>query len=153
MSTMDNYLRLTLDTDGDGTANLNATVHCNGFAGTSSAWFDLVQLDRFSEQLLAYPLPPDGIGPLQGGFWSKTQKGELAHLHLYLRFYPVGLRGAVGCMVILRTPSNDGDNTKVSSSVEIELRTSYQELSDFSNSLKHLSRGEASEAILRGVEM
>jgi hypothetical protein len=150
---MDNYLRLTLDTDGDGTANVNATVHCNGFAGTSSAWFDLLELERFSEQLLAYPLPPDGVGPMQGGFWSKTQSGELAQLHLSMKFYPVGLRGVVGCMVTLRTPLNDRDNTKVSSSVEVELRSSYQELSDFSNNLKHLSRGEVTEAILRGVTM
>jgi hypothetical protein len=47
-----------LETDGDGTANVNATVHCNGFAGTSSAWFDLLQLEKFSEQLLAYPYRP-----------------------------------------------------------------------------------------------
>jgi hypothetical protein len=148
---MDNYLRLTLDTDGDGTANMHATVSCNGFAGTSSAWFDLMQLERFSEQLLAYPLPPDGVAALQGGFWSKTQRGELAQLHVSLKFRPVGLRGAVGCAVILRTPLNDGDNSKVSSLVEVELRSSYQELSDFSKSLKHLALGEASEAILRGV--
>jgi len=149
---MDNYLRLSLETDGDGTANVTATVHCDGFAGKSSAWFDLLYLENFSAKLLAYPLPPDGVGPVQGGFWSKTQSGEISQLHLSLRFYPVGLRGAVGCRVILKTPLNDADKTKVSSSLEVELRSSYQELSDFSKSLTYLSRGEASEAILRGVE-
>ena len=148
---MDNYLRLTLDTDGDGTANVHATVHCNAFAGTSSAWFDLMQLERFSEQLLAYPLPPDGIAPLLGGFWSKTQRGELAQLHVVLKVYPVGLRGAVGCLVTLNTPLNDGDTSKLASRVEVELRTSYQELSVFSKELKQLANSEASEAILRGV--
>jgi hypothetical protein len=148
---MDNYLRLTLDADGDGTANVHATVKCNGFAGASSAWFDLLHLESFSQMLLAYPLPPDGVAPFQGGFWSKTKKGVLAQLLVSLKFHPVGLRGAVGCMVTLRTPLSDLDTTKVSSLVEVELRSSYQELSDFSKSLKHLARGEASEAILRGV--
>jgi hypothetical protein len=147
----DGQLLAPYHTDGDGTAKVNANVHCNGFTGASSAWFDLLQLERFSEQLLAYPLPPDGVGPLQGGFWSKTQSGDLAQLQLSIKFYPVGLRGVVACKVILRTPLNDGDNTKVSSSVEVELRSSYQELSEFSNSLKQLSRGEAAEAILRGA--
>jgi hypothetical protein len=33
MSTMDNYLRLTLDTDGEGTANVQSVPSCNGGKG------------------------------------------------------------------------------------------------------------------------
>jgi hypothetical protein len=110
-----------------------------------------MQLQRFSEQLLAYPLPPDGIAPLQRGFWSITQRGELAQLHVSLKVYPVGLRGAVGCLVTLNPPLNGGDTSKLASRVEVELRTSYQELSVFSKELERLANAEASEAILRGV--
>jgi hypothetical protein len=148
---MDNYPRLALDFDGDGTAKLNADVHCEDFCGSSSAWFGVSQLERFSEELAAYPLPPNGIAPMQGGFWSKARGGELDQLRVSFKVYPIGLRGAVGYLVTLRTPLNDGDTSKVSSLVEVELRTSYEELSEFSKGLKRLARGEVLEAILRGV--
>jgi len=148
---MDNYLRLTLYTDGDGTAEVRAAIQCNGFCGNSAAWFGIKQLEEFCEQLLTYPLPTEGLPPLQGGFWSRAQRGQLDQLLVSMRIYPVGLRGAVGCFVTLRTPLNDGDATKVASVVEVELRTSYQELSVFSAQLKQLAQSQAAEAILRGV--
>jgi hypothetical protein len=151
---MSNHLRLAIGyMDGDGTAQLNASVKCNGFGGNSSAWFSIPRLDEFSDLLLAYPLPGDGYPSLCGGFWSRTSPGEIDQLHVSLRVYPVGLRGAVGCLVTLRTPLNDGDKSKVASLVEVELRTSYEALADLSRGLKGLLRAELSEAILRGVEI
>jgi len=151
---MNDYLRLAIGyMDGDGTAELNAAVKCKDFCGNSSAWFSIPQLDEFSDLLLAYPLPGDGYPTLRGGFWSRTLPGEIDQLHVSLKVYPVGLRGAVGCLVTLRAPLNDGDKSKVASLVEVELRTSYQALADFSRELKGLLRAEPSEAILRGVEI
>jgi hypothetical protein len=48
---------------------------------------------------------------------------------------------------------NDGDTSKLATLVEVELRTSYQAMADFSQELKKLLRAELSEAILRGVEI
>ncbi|SRR5229473_2797054 len=151
---MSDYLRFAIGyMDGDGTARLDATVQCKGFCGNSSGWFGITQLDEFADLLLAYPLPDDGHPPLRAGFWSKTTRGEIDQLHISLRVYPVGLRGAVGCLITLRTPLNDRDQSKVASLVEVELRTSYQAMADFSQELKKLLRAELTEAILRGVEI
>jgi hypothetical protein len=151
---MNDCLRLAIRyMDGDGTARLDAAVQCKGFCGNSSGWFGISQLEEFSDSLLAYPLPIDGHAPLRAGFWSRTRKGEIDQMHFSLRVYPVGLRGAVGCLVTLRTPLNDRDNSKVASLVEVELRASYQAMADFSQELKKLLRAEVSEAILRGVEI
>jgi hypothetical protein len=149
---MNDQLRLAIGyMDGDGTAELNAAVQCKGFCGNSSAWFSVSHLEKFSEQLLAYPLPAEDHPTIRGGFWSRTVRGEIDQLHVSLRVYPVGLRGAVGCLVTLRTPLNDGDKSKVAGLVEVELRTSYQVLSDFSQELKKLLRAEVLEAILCSV--
>jgi hypothetical protein len=149
---MEDHMRLAIGyMDGDGTAELNATVQCKGFCGSSSAWFSIVQLEKFADLLLAYPLPTGDNPTIRGGFWSKEIRGEIDQLHVSLSVYPVGLRGVVGCLVTLRTPLNDGDKTKVASLVEVELRTSYQALSDFSQQLKKLLHAEVSEAILPSV--
>ena len=151
---MHDSLRLAIDyIDGDGTARLDVAVQCRGFCGNSSGWFGISKLEEYADLLLAYPLPDDGHPPLRAGFWSKTRQGEIDQLHVSLRVYPVGLRGAVGCLVTLRTPLNDGDKSKVVSLVEVELRTSYQAIADFSQELKKLLRAELSEAMLRGVEI
>jgi hypothetical protein len=151
---MDDCLRLSIGyMDGDGTARLDAAVRSKGFCGNSSGWFDISELDKFSDLLLAYPLPTNGHPPLVAGFWSKSRRGEIDQLHVSLKVYPVGLRGALGCLVTLRTPLNDGDKSKVASQLEVELRTSYQEMAEFSQALKKLLREQVSEAILRGVDM
>jgi hypothetical protein len=112
---MNDCLRLAIGyMDGDGTARLDAAVQCKGFCGNSSGWFGISQLEEFSDLLLAYPLPVDGHPPLRAGFWSRIRQGEIDQLHVSLRVYPVGRRGAVGCLVTLRTPLNDGDKSKVS---------------------------------------
>lgn len=149
---MDDHLQLAIRyMDGDGTAKLDAAVQCKGFCGNSSAWFSIAQLEEFADLLLAYPLPADDHPTIRGGFWSKELRGEIDQLHVSLSVYQVGLRGAVGCLVRLSTPLNDGDKTKVASVLEVELRTSYQALSDFSRELKKLLRAEASLAILPSV--
>jgi len=139
------FLRLTLWTDGDGTAELRAEVSSNGFSGQSSAWFSLPTLGGFAEQLLTYPLPPDGLAPLRGGYRSKERPGELADQHVSIRLCPVGLRGAVGCRVELRTHAQQSNVPSHADAVDVELKTSYQELSEFSRNLQRLIRGEVSE--------
>lgn len=148
---MNDYLRLTFYTDGDGTGELRVETSCDGFAGHSSAWFGIKRLEQFADLILTYPLPGDGLPPLQGGYWSKERRGELDELHLALRFHPVGLRGTVGCKVELRTPDRGGNVPVSLNSVAVELRTSYQELSDFSAAFRRMIRGELAEVVLRAV--
>ena len=146
---MQGALHLTYHQDNDGTGKLHAVVSANGFAGRGAAWFGDAQLATFADSLLAFPLPGDGLPLLKGGYWDKEQRGELEQLHLSLHFYPIGGRGTVGCRVVLRTPI--AENEKVGDSVEVELRTSYQQLLEFSAKLKQLVKGEIREAVLSGV--
>jgi hypothetical protein len=146
------HLQLTVDyMDGDGTLKLCATVQCEGFRGHSCAWFGVSQLEEFADRLLAYPLPLDDHPTIRGGFWNKKIQGEIEQLHLALSFYPVGLRGAVGCLVTLQTPLHDSEKPKVASEVKTELRTSYQALAEFSQDLKKLVLAEVPEAVLKAI--
>jgi hypothetical protein len=147
------FLRLKFLTDGDGTGGLYAETSCNGFAGHGHAWFSISHFEEFAGLLLTYPLPSEGLAPLQGGYWSKERRGELDQLHLFLRFYPIGLRGAVGCKIELRTPLQRHDPAASYNSVAAELRTSYQALSEFSADLRRLVRGEAQEAVLHAASV
>jgi hypothetical protein len=146
---MQDSLRVTYDRDSDGTGELRAVVGANGFSGRGSAWFADSQLLAFADGLLTFPLPPAGLSPLQGGYWHKEKNGELEQLHLSLHFYPVGHRGNVGCRVVLRTPLSQPGNA--SDSIDVELITSYQQLSEFSSALKHLVQSQVQEAVLHGA--
>ena len=123
------------------------------FFGHSSAWFSLSTLEGFAEQLLDVPLPQDGLAPLRGGYWTKERPGELAEQHVSMRVCPAGLCGAVGFRVELETHIQQSNAASRADAVDVELKTSYQELSEFSRNLRRLIRGEVSEAVLSGVNM
>ncbi|MEP7044394.1 MAG: hypothetical protein ABI843_15120 [Dokdonella sp.] len=146
---MQDSLHVTYDRDSDGTGELRASVRANGFSGQGSAWFSDSRLFAFADELLAFPLPSDGLAPLEGGFWHKQKRGELEQLHLSLLVRPIGHRGSVGCRVVLRTPVAQSGN--VGDSIDVELVTSYQQLSEFSATFKYLVRGQVQEAVLRGA--
>jgi hypothetical protein len=153
---MDSFLRLTFTSDDDGTGELHAQVSCNGFSGRSRAWFSLPQLETFAAEILRFPLPLEGTTSLRGGYWSRERKGELEQLHLSLRLYPVGPLGVVGCAIALRTPLQRSTNNQAADApaeVQVELRTSYQQVAEFSAALRRLARSEATEAILAGLKL
>ena len=143
---MTDYLRLSIEPDDDGTAELFAEVKSNGFAGMGSAWFDLRYLADFAQSLgNAFPL--ETALELTGGYWGKDGSG-LTQEHLGIRFYPIGGSGKIGCQVRLATRTGPHDRAEEKHSVQVELLTYYQELQDFAAKIRNLATGQAHEAIL-----
>jgi hypothetical protein len=150
MNTIDSpvgFLRLSLERDDDGTAELIAHVNAGGFAGVSSAWFNVDEISKFARQLGQYPIDFDSPVQLAGGFWTKGQREVLDETHLSLRVYSVSSRGQVGIHVLLATRSCPDMRPESRCSVK-ELLTSYQALAPFSAELLALTEGARSEAIL-----
>ena len=151
---MTDLLRLTVKPDTDGTVELIAEVTSNGFCGHASAWFNLSDIEQFSVRLAeTYPLLASDPLEIRGGFWSKSTPAVLEQEHLGIEFYPVGLRGEIGCRVRLTTPLYEHDRSNSQHSVAVELKSSYEEVKAFSDSLIKLVRGSNSEAILHAVQV
>jgi len=146
---MPDLLRLTLNRDSDGTGELVAEVSADGFSGVGSAWFNLSELLAFG-QLLAttYPLLPGQVYELKGGVWSSVNHNTLDFACLWLRFYPVGLHGMVGCQISLATPPNEQGCTQRQHTVTVELRTYYEQLRTFGLAFAGLVSGDLNEITL-----
>ena len=148
---MTDTLRLRFAADGDGTGELSALVESAGFSGASSAWFGSQHLVEFAKSLAsAYPLRPNEPLKLEGGFWSNSGAG-IEQLHVGLAFYSIGSAGRIGCRVSLSTPVHQHDRLESQALVAVELRTSYEELRKFSQSLEMLAQGAVHESILESV--
>jgi hypothetical protein len=140
--------RLTLKPDTDGTGELSAEVHVNGFSGLGAAWFNIAEIAAFGETLAnTYPLLPERNYELKGGYWNSAVLSELEHIHLGMRFYPVGSLGRIGCRVQLATQLESA-SVMPEYAVTVELRTHYEELRAFGASLVALTEGKSNEALL-----
>ncbi len=145
---MPNALRLRFSPDTDGTGELLAEIHSNGYAGSGSAWFGEAELVELAKKLaVAFPLPADSRLGIRGGFWSKSG-GGIEQEHVGLTFYPVGSLGRVGCRVVLSTPVHEHDRPDGQSSLAVELLTTYERLGAFARSLELLVTGGVDEAAL-----
>lgn len=148
---MPDALLLQFKPDTDGTGELFARVHCNGYAGSGSAWFAVSALVDLAKRLgAAFPLPTDSPLGIHGGFWSKSGDG-LEQEHVGLTFYPVGAVGRVGCRVVLSTPVHMTDRQESQCSLAVELLTTYEMLGTFAGSLALLVAGGADMAVLEAV--
>lgn len=148
---MSEYLRLFLEADTDGTAELFAEVNLSSFAGASSAWFSLAEIREFGECLHAtYPIEPGSSIGIQGGYWSKTGGPVLEQQHLALSCYPIGGTGTVGVRIVLQTPIESGERPESQSSVMVELKTHYEQLRAFGAAIVALAHGIGRSAMLEG---
>jgi hypothetical protein len=150
----DEYLRLKVDPDSDGTGKLTAEAASSGFAGRGEAWFDLQQLARFSRELRAFPLSQSNPPNIEGGFWSKEKRGTLEQVHLSIRAYQIGSKGQVGIRVQLADPPLWPDDRSESQNIaQIELLTSYAALERFAKDLEMLVDSKLDEAVLNGERL
>jgi hypothetical protein len=145
-------LRLRMEQDTDGTAELFAEVESGRFRGAGSAWFGVQQVAAFGERLATtYPLQAGVPYELAGGYWD-AQATVLKQTHLSLRFYPIGALGEVGCRVLLASPFETNERAENQSSVAVELRTRYQALREFGESVVQLAAGSTGEVVLHANE-
>jgi hypothetical protein len=139
---MSSFLRLRLETDPDGTAELFVEVAHAGFSGVGSAWFSVQQLCEFGQRLQhVYPIPQGTSLDLMGGYWNSSAPASLTQKHVGISFYPVGGTGTVGVRVDLQAPLDRDDRPVSRSSVGVELRTLYEPLRLFGAGLVALAQG------------
>ena len=144
-------VRALFSRDDDGTGELFVEVSAPPFAGVSSAWFEVAQLEEFAERLAdAYPFSAAEPLRLAGGFWGEGGAG-LKEVHVGLSFYPLGSRGVVACKVDLTAPSQGEAHREAR--LQIELVTSYEDVRGFARGLTSIARGESQEAVLECAEV
>lgn len=145
-------LRLRIEHDTDGTAELFVEVNQNSFSGKASAWFDANHLADFGACLAGtYPLTREHPIELTGGYWSSTGS-TIDQLHVGLKFYPIGGTGTVGLQVQLATACQPEASPESQFKVAAEIKTNYEELRRFGLAVKALAEGSASLAELSANE-
>lgn len=141
-------LRLMLKQDADATGELCAEVQVNGFSGTGAAWFNIAEIRDFGQRISrTYPLLPEQTYELKGGYWSRAQQGSLEHVHLGIRFSPVGALGQIGCRVNL-AKQLESFSLAPEYAVTVELRTQYEGLRAFGAAIVAMTDGRSDEAVL-----
>jgi len=146
---MTKRLRLQLERDPDGLAELFVEVANAGFAGIGSAWFSLQQLREFGRSLEeTFPIPHGTSLVLAGGYWNSTQPASLEQKHIGISFYPIGGTGTVGVHVELQTALQHDERPESQCSVRTELKTQYEPMRRFGTRLVALVEGNTKVAEL-----
>jgi hypothetical protein len=149
---VDEYLRLKIEPNSDGTGKLTAEIASGGFAAWGEAYFGLQRLAEFSQKLCAFPLSESDPPYIEGGFWSKEERGVIEQVHLSIRAYQIGSKGQIGIRVKCADPPVwPNDRLESQNKAEIELMTSYAALEQFAKDLKLLMESKLQEAVLNGV--
>ena len=147
---MPSPLQLRFEPDTDQTGELFVHAESEGFAGRASAWFGFRQLREFGEQLATrFPLRPDEVLTLQGGYWSSDPAQPILEQTLVgLKVYPVGVTGTIGIAVELMEGVYQGQRAISRAQVRLELLTDYQTLQVFGRGITSLVEGG-----IRGVDL
>ena len=142
------YLRLRFANDLDGTGELFARAQAEGFAGESSAYFGVKELENFASELRVYPPAVLTRREISSGFGAKD---GISQEHLGIAVYPVDpKRGYIAVQVRMAAKDWVGARSESQSSARIEIITTYEPLCQFSHALVALVRGNAAEALLEG---
>jgi hypothetical protein len=148
-----NYLTLTFTSDDDGTGELFAEFAANGFSGRGSAWFDKTNLIDVSKKFEHFPIPPDNIPTIEGGFWESENTNQLYQEHLHISAYPIDSSGTIGVRIRTATALWPEDRDNAQHYVAVELKTSYEDISSFAKNLRELVAGTITELTLNEVEI
>jgi len=89
------FLKLAFADDGCGTGELFAEAETGGFAGTTSAYFDVFRIEEFANAISEYPLPERLRCSLASGFGPGAPE-PLDQEHLSIEVYPIDSRGHIG---------------------------------------------------------
>ena len=149
---VDGYLRIKIEPNSDGTGKLTVEVASDGFGGRGEAYFDLLRVGNFAQQLQAFPLSQERPPFIEGGFWSKEQRGVLEQIHLSIQAYQIGNRGQVGLRVKCADPPLwPNDRQESQNQALVEVVTTYAALERFGKDLELLVASGLEEAVLNGL--
>lgn len=133
---------------GDGTGELCAEAHADGFSGKGCANFDLKKLQQQVEAFTKFPLDAAETIFIEGGYWNKDGANVLAQEHLYFGVSPLNSHGTLALRVRLGCPSDDSVRSQLRHSVSVEFHIDYQQLATFAGDLAALACGNSAEVLL-----
>jgi hypothetical protein len=141
-------LRLTVvHRDDDRTEELRAHVQGGGFFGVGSAWFASSTLDAFCTSLAAYPIDPNCVPYIAGGYWEDSGK-DLKETHLAICVAPYDSLGALQVSIQLAEPAGMNEHPNRGRSVSTWFVVGYNDLQVFQAAFAKVLQGYADEAIL-----
>src|SRR5437764_6442451 len=118
-------LKLAFAGDGCGTGKLFAEAETGGFAGRTSAYFDICRIEEFANAISEYPLPERLRCSLASGFGPGAPE-PLDQEHLSIEVYPIDSRGHIGVQVRMATPLWDDMRRDSQRTATLELLTTYE---------------------------
>lgn len=142
---MNNYLKVKINFDSDGTAGLVASVSCNGFSGHGEAWFNETDIKGFVTQLRDFAKTTKNPPKIEGGHWD--DKGNLSEVLLSFRFYSFSSVRAGIQVTLADHPYTDCREEEISR-VVVELKPETQSLLNFCDQLNNLLSNHIQEACL-----
>ena len=138
---MPQALRLHIDLDDDGTAELFAEAASGSFSGAASAWFNVNELAEFGRRLRdTYPIEPSKRIRLAGGTWRDDGKGD--RVELSIEVYPIGSLGVVGLRIVLSSDGRRTDRPDAVCEVALEIQTQYEPLRRLGQGIINLAAGK-----------
>jgi hypothetical protein len=146
-------LCLTYRPEDEWHGELNATVRSGAFSGQSSAWFDRTNLKKtFVAALRAYPLTPTALPMIEGGIWSKDNRGSLDQCHLRVAVTPSDSRGTLLVRADLATQSWRPLETDQQHSVTARFLTDYVAVAEFADELDRVLDGVQEQALIKSTQ-
>jgi hypothetical protein len=146
---VDKFIRIRLESDADGCGQLFVAYSINGYAGRSSAWFNVIDLKAKVERFFDYPLSIDDLPCIRGGFWN-VDGSDIESEHVYLSASPYGSLGNVVLSVRCAIPQPDSNSEEILCSGYAKINVTYQQLEQFAMDLNSLIAGEIDEAVIFG---
>jgi hypothetical protein len=148
-ATASDFVEFRFEPDSDGTGTLKVVARAGGFAGRSEAWFNTESVAHFAALLRGYPLADEPPPRLAGGFWSTDHPDELVNELVVIEAHQVGSLGQVSLRVCLAAGLAPDPRTR-KHEVRLEVLTTYERMSRFSDELLSVIRGESGQARLEG---
>jgi hypothetical protein len=144
-------LRLAYLADDEWTGEIIATVTSGAFSGRGAAWFDRTNVkETFLAGLKAFPLTSASPPVLEGGFWSKKEKGKLEQCHLRITIKPHDSRGTLMVHVDVATESRRSPDAELQNCATIRFLTEYGFLDSFAAQFEQVLDGKEQVALLKG---
>lgn len=126
---------------------LSVVVETREFACQGAAWFNVTQIQHFSDALNRVPIEEGSEPMLEGGIWRMD---VLEQPFVAIKLVQHNLTGAVRVECSLATPIHlHGTQSTFCNSCRVYLFTTYGDLHRFHMSLNALARGEQAYAELR----
>ncbi|MEI2456278.1 hypothetical protein [Lysobacter firmicutimachus] len=122
----------------------------DGFLAGASAWFALSQLLEFCESLESYPIAPDALPLLIGGYWSSDGLA-VQQEHVRLSVVPSGNQGQLELSVSLGVPPAEGRGV-LQRYAMARIAIYYSEAEELAKGLRSLAlAGEGESSFLFGL--